>query len=75
MGKGHEARGKTFLLITPSLWPRDSRLNIGDCSRSAALKMPTEIFEKLIHVSNCPCAAVPHETGPFSWCRVSASRS
>jgi len=33
-GRGHEARGKTFLLITPCLWPRASRLNIGDCSRS-----------------------------------------
>ena len=33
-GEGHEARGKTFLLITPSLWPRASRLNISDCSGS-----------------------------------------
>ena len=33
-GEGHEARGKTFLLITPSHWPRASRLNIGGCSRS-----------------------------------------
>jgi len=30
-GDGHEARGKTFLLVAPSLWPRSSRPNIGDC--------------------------------------------
>jgi len=34
-GEEHQARGTTFLLITPSLWPRASRVNIGDYSRSA----------------------------------------
>jgi hypothetical protein len=45
-GEGYEAREKTFPLVTPRLWPCAARPNIGDGSRSAALKMTTEVFEK-----------------------------
>jgi hypothetical protein len=33
-GEGYEARGKTFLLIPPRLWPRASSLNFIGCSRA-----------------------------------------
>ena len=50
-GEEHQARGTTFLLITPSLWPRASRVNIGDYSRSAreycGLGEGTTIFQRL----------------------------